>query len=74
MLPASVADAVTAVDDNWKKLKATRARELHFMMDVTWSSPGDVYFALTDNPTIPSVAPKLPKGITHFWVFDVNTG
>jgi len=58
------------LDDNWKKLKATGARELHFMMGVTWSSPGDVYFALTDNPTIPSVAPKLPEGITHLWVFD----
>ena|GEM_PF-1915647 len=58
------------LDDNWKKLKATGARELHFMMGVTWSSPGDVYFALTDNPSIPSVAPKLPKGITHLWVFD----
>lgn len=58
------------LDDNWKKLKSTGVRELHFMMGVTWSSPGDVYFALTGQRGVPSVAPRLPTGITNLWVFD----
>lgn len=63
------------LEDNWAKLIATGARERHFMMGVTWSSPGAVYFALREHPRVPFVAPQLPAAVTDLWVFDaVNFG
>jgi hypothetical protein len=40
------------------------------MMGVALSSPGDVHFALTEHPGVPSLAPEVPRAITHLWVFD----
>jgi hypothetical protein len=52
-----------------KKLAATNADERHFFLGVSYSSPGEVFFALAvDEQTLPSETPALPREITHLWL------
>jgi hypothetical protein len=52
------------------KLRSAGGDERHFVLGVTESTPGDVYFALTDGPGVPGEPPQLGPGITHLWVMD----
>ncbi len=57
-----------------KKLAATSADERHFFLGISYSSPGEVFFALAiDEPTLPSEAPTLPAEITHLWLMNPFT-
>jgi hypothetical protein len=54
-----------------KKLTATNADERHFFIGVSYSSPGEVFFALAiDEQTLPSEAPALPAEMTHLWLMN----
>jgi hypothetical protein len=51
------------------KLMRTGAPERHVFLGVTFTSPGEVYFALSlQEPTLPDVALEVPHEITHVWL------
>ena len=53
------------------KLAATSANERHFFLGVSYSSPGEVFFALAvGDQTLPSETPALPTEITHLWLMN----
>lgn len=53
------------------KLMKTGAPERHVFLGVTFTSPGEVYFALSlREPTLPDGPPKLPGEITHVWLMN----
>jgi hypothetical protein len=56
------------------KLAATGSTQRHFVLGVTESSPGEVYFALARGSGLPPAEPELPDAITHLWVMDAVTG
>lgn len=53
------------------KLARTNAYERHAFVGVTFTSPGEVFFALSVNEqTLPSEPPALPREITHLWLMN----
>ena len=55
------------------KLANTNAAERHVFLGVTYTSPGEVVFALTmDERSLPGKAPKLPPEITHLWLMNTT--
>ncbi len=57
------------LDDVRSKLAATGSPERHLFLGVTFSSPGDVFFALSDSKqSLPDEPPDLPREITHLWL------
>jgi len=55
------------------KLDATHAGERHVFVGPTYTSPGDVFFALTiDERTLPLERPQLPPEITHLWLMNTT--
>jgi hypothetical protein len=53
------------------KLARTGALERHAFLGITFSSPGNVYFALSrDDRTLPSEPARLPAEITHLWLMN----
>jgi len=53
------------------KLAGTNADERHVFLGVTYTSPSDVFFALTiDEQTLPLEDPTLPPEITHLWLMN----
>ena len=48
--------------DKRSKLAATGSSERHFFLGVTFTSPGEVYFALTNCPGVPTGPPPPPRG------------
>ena len=64
-----------AADDR-RKLAATRADERHLIIGVTFTSPGEVFFALSEATgvgAVPPRAPALPAEITHVWVLPAQS-
>ncbi|MGH9891533.1 MAG: hypothetical protein ACREA0_06025, partial [bacterium] len=56
------------------KLARTEADERHAVLGVTFTSPGDVFFALSiEEQTLPSEPPGLPRGITHLWLMNASS-
>lgn len=56
------------------KLASTEADERHAFLGVTFTSPGDVFFALSiDEQTLPSEPPELPRDITHLWLMNATS-
>jgi hypothetical protein len=55
------------LDDVRKKLAATGAEERHVFLGVTFSSPGEVFFALQRGKGLP-LPTTLPSEITHLWL------
>jgi hypothetical protein len=55
------------------KLAKTDAYERHAFLGITFTSPGEVYFALTlDKQLLPSEPPTLPGEITHLWLMNAR--
>lgn len=53
------------------KLMKTGAPERHVFLGITFTSPGEVYFALSlQEPTLPDEPPKLSDEITHVWLMN----
>jgi hypothetical protein len=53
------------------KLLKTAAIERHLFVGVTFTSPGEVFFALSDlESTLPDRPPTLPHEITHLWLMN----
>jgi hypothetical protein len=56
------------------KLALTNADERHAFLGVTYTSPGNVFFALTiEEQTLPSEPPSLPVEITHLWLMNTSS-
>ena len=53
-----------------RKLAATNAPERHAFVAASFSTDGDVFFALAQegHPELPASDPVLPSEITHLWV------
>ncbi len=57
------------LNDVRSKLARTGADERHAFLGISFSSPGDVYFALSmEEHSLPREPPKLPDEITHLWL------
>jgi hypothetical protein len=55
-----------------RKLAKTCAIQRHLFLGVTFTSPGEVYFALSlDERGLPQTTPQLPDEITHLWLSQV---
>ena len=55
--------------DNRRKLAATGAHERHMFIGATFTSPGEVFFALKlPDQSLPQVPPSLPHEMTHLWL------
>jgi hypothetical protein len=51
------------------KLAASCGHERHLVIGVTFGTPGDAYFALSDRTgSLPDRAPQLPDEVTHLWL------
>jgi hypothetical protein len=59
--------ASPGLGDVRSKLAATGADERHVFLGVTFSSPGEVFFALEQGKGFPP-PPTLPTEITHLWI------
>lgn len=71
----SKALASPKLEDVRQKLMKTGAVERHLFLGTTFTSPGEVYFALTfSEQGLPPVAPVLPPEITHLWLWNVSGG
>ncbi len=57
------------------KLYKTGAEERHVFIGASYSSPGEVFFALTTDHVgvLPSEPPILPSEITHVWVWNAQS-
>lgn len=57
------------------KLAKTNAAQRHVFIGVTFTSPGEVFFALAmDEQSLPDEAPTLPPEITHLWLMNAAGG
>lgn len=59
--------ASARLEDVRRKLTATAAAERHVFLGVTFSSPGEVFFALARGKSLPP-PPTLPSEVTHVWL------
>lgn len=58
-----------------RKLAATGAVERHVFVGVTFSTPGEVFFALAEgHRSVPPAPPRLPEEVTHVWVMPAQGG
>lgn len=61
--------ASSRLADVRRKIARTGASERHVFLGLTFSSPGDVYFALDISQNgLPDRPPWLPSEITHVWI------
>ena len=64
--------ASPALNDVRSKLAKTGAEARHVFLGVTFSSPGEVFFALERGKVLPP-PPTLPREISHLWIMRASS-